>query len=69
MLGTFEIKISTILFYNNGCSFSMLVLIVVAMVSIEAHLPLPLSGGVLFPLRWAVALARKLLMPKQPKYD
>ena len=47
----------------------MLATIVAIMVSLEAHLPLPLSHGVLFPTRWLVALARKVLVPKQSKYD
>ena len=46
----------------------MLVPIVAAMVSIKAHLPLLLRRGVLFLTRWLVALARKLLVLKQPKY-
>ena len=38
------------------------------MVLIEAHFPLPLSHGVLFPMRWPVALSVQVLVPKQPKY-
>ena len=42
--------------------------IVAAMISIEVYFTLPLSRGVLFPPRWLVALARKVIVPKQPKY-
>ena len=47
----------------------MLAPIVAEIISIEAHFPLPLSRDVLFPTRWPVTLARKVLVPKQPKYS
>ena len=46
----------------------MLAPIIVAMVLIEAHFPPPGSRDVLFPMRWPVLLARKVFVPKQPKY-
>ena len=46
----------------------MLAPIVTAMVLIKVHRPLSLSRGVFFPDRWPIALARKVLVPKQAKY-